>query len=118
MGCRTEFIRLKGGTVTMEVSNYAMPHRARSHATKISWQFCAVALLCLASCDRAPSQNVVGSFFPSWILCLGAGITIAAASRVILVAVRFDKYVFAPPLAYLAVAVAATVFTWLYRFGQ
>ncbi len=68
--------------------------------------------------NRSPSQNVVGSFFPSWILCLGAGITIAAASRVILVAVRFDKYVFAPPLAYLAVAVAATVFTWLYRFGQ
>jgi hypothetical protein len=60
----------------------------------------------------------VGSFFPAWLLCAGIGLAAAAACRVILGAVRLHSQVLAPPLSYLAVAVAVTLFTWLYRFGQ
>ena len=78
----------------------------------------ALALLCPAGCSPAPSQNVLGSFFPAWMLCAGIGFCAAVACRVILGAVRLDKHVLAPPLGYLAVALAVTLFTWLYRFGQ
>jgi hypothetical protein len=52
------------------------------------------------------------------MLCAGIGFCAAVACRVILGAVRLDKHVLAPPLGYLAVALAVTLFTWLYRFGQ
>jgi YtcA family len=76
------------------------------------------ALIFPAGCSQAPSQNVLGSFFPAWLLCTALGLAAAVACRVILGAVRLDKQLLAPPLGYLAVAVAVTLFTWLYRFGQ
>jgi hypothetical protein len=78
----------------------------------------AMALVCPAGCSPAPSQNIVGSFFPAWMLCAGIGFCAAVACRVILGAVRLDKQVLAPLVGYLAVAVAVTLFTWLTWFGQ
>ena len=76
------------------------------------------ALLCSAGCSQSPSQNILGSFFPAWILCSAIGIVAAVFCRALLGAVRLHPFVLAPPIAYLAVAVAATLFTWLIWFGQ
>ena len=76
------------------------------------------ALLFPAGCSQSPSQNILGSFFPAWILCSAIGIAAALLCRVLLGAVRLHPYVLAPPLAYLAVAVAVTLLTWLIWFGQ
>ena len=77
-----------------------------------------LALLCPAGCSQSPSQDILGSFFPAWILCSTIGIAAAVLCRVVLGVVRLHPYVAAPPLAYLAVAVAVTLFTWLTWFGQ
>ncbi len=82
------------------------------------WPALVAASVCLAGCSRAPSQNILGSFFPAWMLCAAMGFGAAVACRVILGALRLDKHVLAPPVGYLAVAVAVTLFVWLYRFGQ
>ena len=76
------------------------------------------ALLCPAGCSRSPSQDVLGSFFPAWILCSAVGIAAAILCRAVLGALRLHQHVLAPPLAYLAIAVAVTLFTWLIWFGQ
>ena len=81
-------------------------------------RFGLVALLCPAGCSQAPSQNILGSFFPAWMLCSAAGLAAAVAVRVALGIVKLDRQLPAPPLAYLAVAVAVTLFVWLYQFGQ
>jgi hypothetical protein len=52
------------------------------------------------------------------MLCTAVGIGAALALRLILGAAGLDKHVLAPPLAYLAVAVAVTLFLWLLRFGH
>ena len=78
----------------------------------------APALLCLAGCSQSPSQNILGSFFPAWILCTAIGITAAVVCRIFLGAVRLQPYVLAPPFTYLAVTMAVTLFTWLIWFGQ
>ena len=75
-------------------------------------------LLCPAGCSQSPSQNILGSFFPAWILCIAIGIGAAVLCRVLLGAVRLHSYLLAPPFAYLAVAVTVTLFTWLIWFGQ
>jgi len=35
-------------------------------------------LLALSGCGRAPSFSILGSYFPSWLLCLIAGIILTA----------------------------------------
>jgi hypothetical protein len=76
------------------------------------------SLLFVAGCSQSPSQDVLGSFFPAWILCSAVGIAAAVLCRGALGAVRLHPYVLAPALAYLAVAVAVASLTWLFWFGQ
>ncbi len=75
-------------------------------------------LLCSVGCSQSPSQDVLGSFFPSWILCSAIGMAAAILCRMVLGAVGLHTYVLAPPLAYLAIAAAVTLFTWLIWFGH
>jgi hypothetical protein len=42
------------------------------------------ALILLAGCERAPSYDIMGSFFPGWLICLVVAILLTAASRSIL----------------------------------
>ena len=90
----------------------------RERGCGMASRFSLIALLCPAGCSQAPSQNVLGSFFPAWILCSVVGLCVAIAVRVALGIVKLDKYLLAPPLAYLGVAMAVTLFVWLYQFGQ
>ncbi len=74
--------------------------------------------LVVSGCGTAPSQNILGSFFPAWILCGALGLCAAVACRLVLGAIGLNQHVLAPPLSYLAVAVAVAVFIWLLQFGQ
>ena len=78
----------------------------------------APALLWLAGCSQSPSQNILGSFFPAWILCSAIGVAAAILCRVALGAVGLHQYVLAPPLAYLAITAAVTLSLWLVWFGH
>ncbi len=76
------------------------------------------ALLCPAGCSQSPSQDIMGSFFPAWMLCGVIGIAAAILCRVVLGAVRLHEHVLAPTLAYLAVTTAVTLVSWLTWFGH
>ncbi len=69
-------------------------------------------------CSTSPAQNILGSFFPAWMLCAALGIVIAVIIRLILSATRIGEYVIAPPLTYACVAAAATLLVWLLWFGN
>jgi len=77
-----------------------------------------VAVVCVGGCSTSPAQNLFGSFFPAWMLCATAGIVGAVAMRQILRAVGVDRYLVAPPLTYLCIAVAGTLLVWLLWFGH
>ena len=98
------------------------PERASRSANRslcrVLWRTSLPGLVFPSGCSRAPAQNILGSFFPSWILCTLIGIAAAAAARLLLGAAGLDRHVLAPPLAYLAVAIAVALFTWLIQFGQ
>jgi len=74
-----------------------------------------VALLtgCLSGCNAAPTQSILGSFFPSWMICALAGIAGAVAVRLILSAIGIERVVPAPLLVHLATAVAIAFAVWL-----
>jgi hypothetical protein len=43
-----------------------------------------LAAFLLTGCGRAPSFDIVGSFFPAWLVCLALGIVLTVAARLIL----------------------------------
>jgi YtcA family len=72
----------------------------------------------LAGCSTSPSLNLLGSFFPAWMLCAAAGIVIAVILRQVLGTVGVNQYLIAPPLTYLSIAVAGTLLVWLVWFAH
>jgi hypothetical protein len=39
------------------------------------------AVLLLTSCGRAPSFDILGSFFPAWLVCLASALLLTGAVR-------------------------------------
>ena len=76
-----------------------------------------IALPLLGGCSGAPSQNILGSYFPSWMICALAGILLAAATHRGLALAGIDKAIPAPFLVYLALAALFSFATWLAWLG-
>jgi YtcA family len=76
-----------------------------------------VALPLLGGCSGAPSQNILGSYFPSWMICALAGILLAAVAHRVLARTGIDKAIPAPLLIYLAFAALFAFAAWLVWLG-
>jgi hypothetical protein len=74
----------------------------------------AFALLLLTSCGRAPAVDVLGSFFPAWLICLVVAILFTAAGRLVLL--RFDMNVALPVIFYPSFTAFFTFALWLVFF--
>src|ERR1700722_1476177 len=76
--------------------------------------WCAASLLdSLGGCSGAPSRNILGSYFPSWMVCALAGIALALAARAIFKALRIHEELPVPFVVMLAIACTGTFATWL-----
>ena len=71
------------------------------------------AFASLAGCDGAPSRNILGSYFPSWMVCALVGIAIAGIARVILKSTGLLQELPAPFVVIVAIGCAATFALWL-----
>jgi hypothetical protein len=67
----------------------------------------------LSGCSSAPSRNILGSYFPSWMICAVIGMCATVAVRGLLVKVGVDKELPAPIVVYLALAVVFSLGLWL-----
>jgi len=70
-------------------------------------------VLLLSGCSSAPSRNILGSYFPSWMICALVGMGATVALRVALVKLGIDAELPAPVVIYLAFAVAVSLGIWL-----
>jgi hypothetical protein len=67
---------------------------------------------------HAPSLDLLGSYFPAWMLCAAAGIVAVVVVRQLLAIVGVAEYVVAPLLTYAGLALSATWLIWLFLFGH
>ena len=83
------------------------------------WLTLTIALLSttLAGCRRSPTFNILGSFFPAWLICLFAGIVLAAVSNRIFVRFSLDKEILWPVLIYPCIALFFACALWLIFFS-
>lgn len=65
---------------------------------RISGGQLVLAALFLTSCGRAPSFDVLGSFFPAWLVCVALSLILTAIARWLLLRVH--------------VVIALPVLTW------
>lgn len=63
-----------------------------------------------------PQINVVGSFFPSWMLCAAIGIVVAVMARWLFLRVDIDPYVDPRALVYPSLAILVTLVLWVALF--
>ena len=63
-----------------------------------------------------PYINVIGSFFPSWMLCGLIGIASALLGRWLFVRTGLDPYVGPPMIIYPSLAIFVTLVLWVFLF--
>ncbi|NYF90490.1 hypothetical protein HDF08_002592 [Edaphobacter lichenicola] len=75
----------------------------------------AMCLLC-AGCNHAPSIDIIGSFFPVWMLCLSIAVVLAFVVRYLLARWHLESEVGPVALFYPSVVVLFTSLLWLIFF--
>ena len=73
-----------------------------------------LAAISLAGCARAPSFDVLGSFFPAWLLCLAVGVLLSFAARWLLL--RLGIALAVPVLTYPSLTALFACTVWLAFF--
>jgi len=75
-----------------------------------------IAAPSLVSCQRAPSVDVLGSFFPAWLLCLTLGIVVTTGTRFLLSKLHLEEALSPAIVMYPCVAALFTFGLWLILF--
>jgi YtcA family len=65
----------------------------------------------------APSVNILGSFFPAWLICSVIGLVLTVVVRQVLVATNTASHLRPAGLAYTSLAFLLTFATWWLVFG-
>jgi hypothetical protein len=74
-----------------------------------------LCLLCTGF-GQAPSVDIIGSFFPAWMICLSVAVMLAFAVRYLLVRYHLESDVGPVALFYPSVVLLFTSLLWLIFF--
>jgi hypothetical protein len=70
---------------------------------------------CSPGCD--PIVEVLGSFFPAWMLCMVAGVVLTIVIRPAFVRLGIEPHMGPLPLIYFCLGLLLTFATWLVFFS-
>ena len=70
----------------------------------------------LFGCERVPSVDVLGAYFPSWMLCTLVGVALALVVRWVLASAGLEPWIGPRGLVYPALALALALATWVLFF--
>ncbi len=102
----------KGRKVTGKLDSTRLRRMSRVAVAAAS----PAATLMVAGCSRVPSFNILGSFFPSWILCGVIGILLTVAARLFFVCIKLEEQMSPLILVYPCLAAFFTFALWLLFF--
>ena len=80
-------------------------------------KYTLLAGLLLSGCDRAPSFNVLGSYFPAWLICILAGIAGASLVSVLLAKIHMRYLIRWTIVVYPSLASSIAFTLWLLFFS-
>jgi len=75
-----------------------------------------MSLVLLTGCRGAPSINLLGSFFPGWMLCMALGVAGAFVVREVCLRTNIEPYLQPRVPVYLCLWGLITLLAWLLFF--
>ena len=76
-----------------------------------------LAPLPVTGCARSPTVNILGSFFPAWLISIVTGLVLALVVWRVLVATGIAPHLTPPALVYPCLAALFIFGTWLVLFA-
>ncbi len=67
----------------------------------------------LAGCGGSHVVDILGSYFPFWLLCMILGVAAAFAARMLFLRFKIEPHVGPLPLIYMGVVIAVSCLAWL-----
>jgi hypothetical protein len=81
------------------------------------WAWFVLPVICsLTGCARAPSVDIIGSYFPVWMICLTAAVILAFVFRKVLVRFKLEPHLGPVALFYPCLVVLFSCLLWLTFF--
>jgi len=77
-----------------------------------SLSLAGLCILC-SGCGRAPAIDVIGSFFPAWMVCLIVSIVVASLLRLFLLRRQLEPAVEPVAVFYPSVVILVSCLLWL-----
>jgi hypothetical protein len=93
------------------------PGRSRAGRSRIA-AVVAAALLPASGCAAAPSVNILGSFFPAWLISIVIGVVLTVLTRQVFLVTNIQPYLRPAALAYPCLVLLWTFATWLVLFAN
>ena len=62
---------------------------------------------------RSPTIDIVGSYFPAWMVCIASGLTLTLIAHWIVQVCKLKPYVGPAPLIYSCLMIIFTFATWI-----
>ena len=74
-----------------------------------------VCLIC-AGCSRAPSIDILGTFFPAWMICLTVGVVLGGVVRFFVLKYQMEQELGPVGIFYPSVVILVSSLLWLMFF--
>ena len=78
---------------------------------------CVSCTLSVGGCARSPTVNILGSFFPAWLISIVTGLVLALIAWRVLIATGVAPYLTPAGLVYPCLAALLIFASWLVLFG-
>ena len=109
---KTEFAQV----VPSSANNPPPVRRSRSRSFGIIALLLLIAVLVFVVrpvSHRSPTIDILGSYFPAWMICIVSGLTLTLVSRWIIRAYHLEPYASPAPLIYTCLTLIYTFVTWV-----
>jgi hypothetical protein len=95
--------------------NDPMPNKSKTRRFAVAGLFLLVVFLLAVRIfsHHSPTVDVLGSYFPSWMVCILSGLALTLVARWIVKARQWEPYVAPAPLIYSCVMIIFTFGTWI-----
>ena len=86
---------------------------------RAQWRTAAsvAAAAALTACSASPSRNILGSYFPTWMICALLGLLGVVVLRTVLGKAGIDSALPMPVVVYLCIWITITLAIWLLWLG-
>lgn len=75
--------------------------------------------LLLSGCgvgDHSPTVDILGSYFPAWIICIVLGLFLTLITREVLIGLKINIHLHPAPVVYICMLLVFTFSLWLAFF--